>query len=101
MQRRQFMPFSRRSLLKTGALLGTASVLPDLAAEPQRRTVQAPEAFAKLQPLRERIRPITTPEFQARVQHAQRLMTDARPPVTAVYITPRTSLYYYTGFNWA
>ncbi|HJY87643.1 MAG TPA: Xaa-Pro peptidase family protein [Candidatus Acidoferrales bacterium] len=95
------MPFSRRSLLKTGALLGTASVLPDLAAEPQRRTVQAPEAFAKLQPLRERIRPITTPEFQARVQHAQRLMTEARPAFAALYITPGTSLYYYTGVSWA
>ena len=95
------MPISRRDLLKRGALLGTASVLPELAAEPQRQAAQAPEAFAKLQPIRERIRPITTEEFQARVQHAQRLMTEARPAFAALYITPGTSLYYYTGVSWA
>jgi Xaa-Pro dipeptidase len=95
------MSISRRSLLKTGALLGTASVLPELAAEPQRQAAQAPEAFAKLQPIRERIRPITTEEFQARVQHAQRLMTEATPAFAALYVTPGTSLYYYTGVSWA
>ncbi len=95
------MPISRRDLLKRGALLGTASVLPELAAEPQRQAAQAPEAFAKLQPIRERIRPITTEEFQARVRHAQRLMTEARPAFAALYVTPGTSLYYYTGVSWA
>jgi Xaa-Pro dipeptidase len=95
------MPISRRDLLKTGALLGTASVLPELAAEPQRQATQAPEAFAKLQPIRERIRPITKEEFQARVQQAQRLMTEARPAFAALFVTPGTSLYYYTGVSWA
>jgi len=94
------MPISRRRFLKTGALLGTASTLPGLAASPQGAPA-LPEAFSQLKPIRDRIRPITAEEFQGRIQHAQRLMTEVKPGFVALYVTPGTSLFYYTGVRWA
>jgi len=94
------MPISRRTLLttglKAGAVLGTASLLPELAAQPR----SLPPAFDALKPIRDRVRPITAEEFQGRIQHAQRLMTEARPAFAALYVTPGSSLYYYTGIRW-
>ena len=96
------MPISRRGLmkkgLKTGALLSAAAALPELPAQ-QRRELPAP--FEKLKPVRDRIRPITTGEYRGRIQLAQRLMTEAKPAFAALYITPGTSLYYFTGIRWA
>ena len=94
------MPISRRSLLKAGAVVGTASALPDLAAPPQQGTPKVPEAFSGLKPIGDHIRPITTEEFQGRIQAAQRLMAEAKPAFAALYVTPGTSLYYYTGIRW-
>ncbi len=98
------MPSSRRSFLKssltTGAILSAASALPELAARQQKELPDAPEAFSKLKPIRDRIRPITAEEFQARIQLAQRLMTEARPAFAALFLTPGSSLYYYSGFRW-
>ena len=97
------MPISRRTLLetglKTGALFSTAPVLLERAAAPQQRKLPGP--FDALKPIRNRIRPITTEEFQARIQRAQQLMTDARPAFAALYLTPGSSLYYSTGIRWA
>ncbi len=94
------MPISRRTLLttgwKAGAVLGTASLLPELAAQPR----SLPPALDALKPIHDRIRPITAEEFQGRVQHAQRLMTEAKPAFAALYVTPGSSLYYYTGIRW-
>ncbi len=95
------MPISRRSLLKTGAVLGAASALPDFAASPQQEMPKVPEAFSGLNSIRDRIRPITVEEFQARIQLAQRLMAEAKPAFVTLYVTPSTSLYYYTGIRWA
>ncbi len=96
------MAISRRTLLRTGletgALLTTASVLPEAAAQPQR---DLPPALETLKPIRGRIRPITAEEFQGRIQLAQRLMAEARPAFAALYLTPGTSLYYYAGIRWA
>ncbi len=98
------MPISRRTLLKTGlqtgALASTASVLPTLAAQEPRELPELPAAFDKLKPIRERVRPITTEEFQGRIQHAQLLMAQAKPKFAALYLTPGTGLYYYTGIRW-
>ncbi len=93
------MAFSRRDLLKAGTLVSTAAALPGIAAS-QTREAELPEAFRALQPLGERVHPITTEEFQGRVQHAQRLMTEAKPACDALYLTPGTSLYYYSGIRW-
>jgi Xaa-Pro dipeptidase len=93
------MPISRRTLLttglKAGALFATAS--PGAAASQR----DLPAAFDALKPIGDRVRPITTAEFQGRIQLAQRLMTEAKPPFAALYLTPGSSLYYYTGIRWA
>ena len=95
------MAISRRTLLRTGletgALLTTASALPVAVAQPQR---DLPPALEALKPIRDRIRPITSEEFQGRIQLAQRLMAEARPGFAALYLTPGTSLYYYAGIRW-
>ena len=94
------MNWTRRSLLKTTALAPLATALPaatEVVAQEQRGL---PAAFAKLKPLGDRVRPITVQEFQGRIQLAQRLMSDAKPPFAALYVTPGSSLYYYTGIRW-
>jgi Xaa-Pro dipeptidase len=59
-----------------------------------------PAAFDKLQPLGNRVKPIRPEEYQARFTNAQRLMAEAKPLFDAVYITPGTSLVYFTGIQW-
>ena len=60
------MEISRRTLLRTGletgALLTTASMLPEAAAQPQR---DLPPALEALKPIRYPIRPITPRSFRA------------------------------------
>lgn len=98
------MPISRRALLKTGlqtgALASSVSVLPTLAAQESHELPKLPAAFDKLKPVHDRVRPITAEEFQGRIQHAQRLMAEAKPEFAALYLTPGTGLYYYTGIRW-
>lgn len=100
------MGISRRKVLQASAVAPLAAGSGGLAAErlfaqqqgpPQR---QLPPAFDALKPVRERIKPIATEEFQGRIQQAQRLMTDAKPQYAAIYVTPGTSQYYYTGIRW-
>ena len=93
------MSISRRTLLTTGLKAGAlfATALPEAAASQR----DLPAAFDALKPLGDRVRPITTAEFQGRIQFAQRLMTEAKPPFAALYLTPGSSLYYYTGIRWA
>ena len=97
------MPISRRALLKTGlqtgALASSVSVLPTLAAQESRELPKLPAAFDKLKPIHDRVRPITAEEFQGRIQQAQRLMAEAKPEFAALYLTPGTGLYYYTGIR--
>ena len=98
------MAISRRALLKkslqAGALASSASALPPLAAQETREAPALPSAFEQLKPIRERIRPITPEEFQLRIEHARRLMTEAKPAFSALYLTPGTSLYYFSGIRW-
>ena len=48
----------------------------------------APAAFDSLKPLGDRVKPITVEEFQARVAHAQELMTDAKPDLPRSTLRP-------------
>src|SRR2546422_551197 len=84
------MPISRRALLKTGlqtgALASSISVLPTLAAQESHELPKLPAAFDKLKPVHDRVRPITAEEFQGRIQHAQRLMAEAKPEFAALYL---------------
>ncbi len=98
------MTISRRTLLKTGALApmapGLAALAPSLAAQEARESRPLPPAFDKLKPIRDRVRPISVEGFQERIALAQRLMSGAKPPFSALYVTPGSSLYYYTGVRW-
>lgn len=102
------MKISRRDVFRSASFaLGGAAVETAFsrAARGQRRPEQAseqplPPAFASLQPLGDRVKPIRTEELQARVAHAQQLMTDAKPRFEALYVTPSTTLVYYTGIRW-
>jgi Xaa-Pro dipeptidase len=94
--------FKRAWLALGGVTVGTAT---STAALGQRPTEQAaeqplPAAFASLQPLGDRVRPIRAEELQGRVAHAQHLMSDAKPRFEALYVTPSTTLAYYTGIHW-
>jgi Xaa-Pro dipeptidase len=102
------MKFSRRDLLKTAAVAAggvAAGAIFNETAAGQRSSVQSagqslPPAFDALKPLGDRVKPIRAEELQARVAHAQQLMTDAKPRFEALYVTPGTTLVYYTGIRW-
>ncbi len=97
------MKISRRRMLKAGALglaaPTAASLLTSELAAPA-TTQDLPESFDKLQPLGDRVKPITVEEFQGRIAQAQRLMQESKPRFAAVYLAPGSSMYYYAGFRW-
>ncbi|MGH9788879.1 MAG: M24 family metallopeptidase [Candidatus Acidiferrales bacterium] len=90
-------------MLKAGALglaaPTAASLLTSELAAPA-TTQDLPESFDKLQPLGDRVKPITVEEFQGRIAQAQRLMQESKPRFAAVYLAPGSSMYYYAGFRW-
>jgi Xaa-Pro dipeptidase len=102
------MRISRRQLFKTAstasacaaasAVWGSAGNLP--AGESQEALRPLPPSFNKLKPLGNRVRPIRAGEFQARIAHAQQLMAEAKPRFDALYVTPGTSLSYFTRIGW-
>lgn len=92
------MSLSRRNLLKSGALLSTAPLLPLSSAAQSTR--ELPRAFNTLKPLGSRVKPITPAEFRARIEHAQRIMSEDQPQVSALYLASGSSLYYYSGIRW-
>jgi|SRR5215469_1957366 len=105
------MKLSRRELLKTASAASAASVASAATLPFPTMGLQAaidipqdaralPPAFDMLKPLGERVKPITTEEFQARVEHAQKLMTSRVTSVDALYVPPGTSLAYFTGVRW-
>ena len=81
------MKISRRDLFKTasaasgavlgGALFGGCSAAQNAGAA--RTPESLPPAFDKLQPLGDRVKPISNTELQGRISHAQQLMSDAKP----------------------
>ena len=102
------MKFSRRELIKTaaaatsGIATGTAFGGRATGQQPPAHSAaqSLPPAFDALKPLGDRVKPIRAEELQARVAHAQQLMTDSKPRFEALYITPGTTLVYYTGVRW-
>jgi Xaa-Pro dipeptidase len=102
------MKFSRRDLIKSAAVATSGVVAGAVFSETavgrqvpaQAATHSLPPAFEALQPLGDRVKPIRTEELQARVAHAQQLMTDSKPRFEALYVTPGTTLVYYTGIRW-
>lgn len=101
----QVTQISRRRLLaagtQAGALGALAAGLPTpLAASAEGAHGPLPAAFDKLAPLGGRVHPIRTEEFQSRMTRARKLMTDITPAFDGIYLTPGTSLYYFTGIRW-
>ena len=98
------MKFSRRDLFKTAAVatggVAAGTVFDRPVAGSQSAGQSLPPAFDTLKPLGDRVKPIPTDELQARVARAQQLMTDSKPRFEALYVTPGTTLVYYTGVHW-
>ncbi len=98
------MKFSRRDFFKSAAVATggvAAETISDRPATGSQSTAQSlPPAFDALKPLGDRVKPIRAEELQARVAHAQQLMTDSKPRFEALYVTPGTTLVYYAGIRW-
>ena len=89
---------SRRSFLTTSAATSAAALLPQQAL--QQPPAQLPASFSSLKPLGDRVHPITSEEFHARLLRAQELMGQSDPKFDALFFGPGTSLYYFTGIRW-
>jgi Xaa-Pro dipeptidase len=87
---------NRRRFLQSSATL-SAIALASVSAEGQPQLLSA---FSQLKPLGDRVHPITTDEFHARLLHAQELMSQLNPKFDAILLGPGTSLYYFTGIRW-
>ncbi|MFZ1032772.1 MAG: aminopeptidase P family N-terminal domain-containing protein, partial [Candidatus Acidiferrales bacterium] len=101
------MKISRRDVFKNASFAfgGVAIETTFSRAIPRRRAPEQtaeplPPAFGSLKPFGDRVKPIRTEELQARIAHAQQLMTDTKPRFEALYVTPSTTLVYYTGIHW-
>jgi Xaa-Pro dipeptidase len=102
------MRISRRDVLRVGAVATGAAAAGAGAAEFAQQGTGAgaplPPAFDALKPLGDRVKPITTEEYNARIAKAQKLMGDSASATTgkidAVFIAPGTTLTYYLGFRW-
>jgi Xaa-Pro dipeptidase len=94
--------FKRASLALGGVTVGATFGSEALRQRPTQRTAEQPlpPTFASLKPLGDRVKPIRAEELQGRMAHAQQLMTDAKPRFEALYVTPSTTLVYYTGIEW-
>jgi len=91
---------SRRSFLKSTAAASVFALRPiaNPAAEDGADVRLA--AFSGLKPLGSRVHPVRADEFQGRLMHAQKLMSELTPKFDALFLAPGTSLYYFTGVHW-
>src|ERR1700686_2300618 len=88
---------SRRHFLQSGSLAVGATTLPVLAhaAEADK---SLPSAIAALRTLHGEAKPITIEQRAARQEKARRLMRENN--LSAILLTPGTSLAYFTGIRW-
>ena len=86
--------FSRREFLQTTASASALSLLPTVPSVPGTCGPELPEAFSSLKPLGSHVKPIAVEEFRGRLQHAQKLMTEQKPRLDALFLAPGTSLGY-------
>src|SRR6266851_1438014 len=88
---------SRRHFLQSGSLAVGATTLPVLAHAAEGDKSLTP-AIAALRTLRGEAKPITIEERAARQEKARRLMRENN--LSAILLTPGTSLAYFTGIRW-
>ena len=86
--------FSRRRFLQSSAATSAAALIS------RQQSSQLPPSFSALQPLGNRVHPITPDEFHSRLLHAQELMSQLDPKFDALLFGPGSSLYYFTGIHW-
>ena len=91
---------SRRNFLKGTVAASVLGMTPPASSCSEDETGALPQAFSGLKPLGSRVHPITAEEYRARLQHAQKLMTEYEPKYDALFVAPGTSLYYFTGILW-
>src|SRR5437899_5876352 len=91
---------SRRTFLKSTAAASVLGMARPADSCPEDGTGALPEAFSALKPLGSRVHPITAEEYRARLQYAQKLMTELEPKYDALFVAPGTSLCYFTGIRW-
>ena len=91
---------SRRRFLQTASLAAGVSVASPALAEAAEGDQSLPPALAALRTLRAEARPITVEERAARQENARRLMLMRENNLSAILLTPSTSLAYFTGIRW-
>jgi Xaa-Pro dipeptidase len=91
--------YSRRKFVQSA---GAIAALAPGAALTQEKPADSslPAALAQLKPLGARAKPITSEEYRARIERAQRLLGEQNPKLDALFLAPGTSLYYFTGVHW-
>src|ERR1700675_3047672 len=91
---------SRRRFLQTGSLAaGVSAALPTLS-HAAKADKSLPPAIAALHTLRGEAKPITIEERAGRQEKARRLMLMRENNLSAILLTPGTSLAYFTGIRW-
>jgi Xaa-Pro dipeptidase len=91
---------SCRGFLHTSAAISAASILrlPIAAAAPY--PTKLPAASFRLKPQGSRVHPIAVEKFRARLSRAQKIMAESGPRFDALFVSPGTSLYFFTGIRW-
>src|SRR6202158_5879690 len=89
---------SRRRFLQTGSLAAGVSVALPTLAHAAEGDKPLPPAIAALRTLRGEAKPITVEERATRQEKARRLMRENN--LSAILLTPGTSLAYFTGIRW-
>jgi Xaa-Pro dipeptidase len=91
----------RRDFLRLSAGIAGASLIGgeffSVSAEPQQREI--PAAVRKLSRMTDGVVPIFADERKARIAKAQSLM--AQNKISAVYLEPGSSMFYFTGMRWS
>jgi Xaa-Pro dipeptidase len=94
------MTLNNSTLSRRRFLNSTSALALGVAVAPFPSPKDESQAFSSLKPLGNRVRPITSEEFQMRARHAQELMGQLDPNFDAIILGPGTSLYYFTGIRW-
>lgn len=92
------MTLKRRDFIKlTAGSTAGAAFLTSITSSAQ-TTTKSNSPLDKLKPMTGDVKPITVQEREARIEKAQRLMTDNK--IKALYLEGGTSLNYFTGIRW-
>ncbi len=88
--------FSRREVLKSGAAVAGALLLPSLSASEQ--AAPQPASIQALTSMKDQVRPITVEERRQRMERARQLM--AGNTLDAIFMIGGSSLMYFANVSW-